>query len=55
MSEMVDRLVRRYEGGQMTRRELVVALSALMMARPAAGGAAPAAQPGPRRPFRSRR
>ncbi len=45
MSEMVDRLVRRYEGGQMTRRELVVALSALMMARPAAGGAAPAAQP----------
>ena len=45
MSEVVDRLVRRYEGGQMTRRELVVALSALMMARPAAGGAAPAAQP----------
>ena len=45
MSEVVDRLVRRYEGGQMTRRELVVALSALMMARPAAGRAAPAAQP----------
>ena len=54
MSEMVDRLVRRYEGGQMTRRELVVALSALMVARPApAARRRPRSRP--RRPFRSRR
>ena len=47
MSETVERLVRRYEGGRMTRRELVLALSALVAARPAAGAAAPAPQPDP--------
>ncbi len=43
MSDVIEGLVRRYEGGGMTRRELVVALSAVMMAR-SAPAAAPAAQ-----------
>ena len=43
MSDMIEGLVRRYEGGGMTRRELVVALSALVVAR-SAPAAAPAAQ-----------
>lgn len=33
MSEIIEQLVRRFEGGQMTRRELVLSLSALVMAR----------------------
>ena len=40
MSAAIEQLVKRYEGGGMTRRELVLALSALVMARPAAGAAA---------------
>ena len=43
MSDLIEGLVRRYEGGGMTRRELVVALSALVVAR-SAPAAAPAAQ-----------
>jgi len=43
MSDVIEGLVRRYEGGGMTRRELVVALSALMVAR-SAPASAPAAQ-----------
>ncbi len=46
MSDVIEGLVRRYEGGGMTRRELVVALSALMVAR-SAPAAAPAAQAAP--------
>ena len=38
MSAAIEQLVKRYEGGGMTRRELVLALSALVMARPAGGG-----------------
>ncbi len=40
MSAAIEQLVKRYEGGGMTRRELVLALSALVMARPAGGAAA---------------
>lgn len=40
MSAAIEQLVKRYEGGGMTRRELVLALSALVMTRPAAGAAA---------------
>ena len=40
MSAGIEQLVKRYEGGGMTRRELVLALSALVMARPAGGAAA---------------
>jgi catechol 2,3-dioxygenase-like lactoylglutathione lyase family enzyme len=40
MSPAIEQLVKRYEGGGMTRRELVLALSALVMARPAGGAAA---------------
>ena len=40
MSAAIEQLVKRYEKGRMTRRELVVALSALVVARPAAGAAA---------------
>ena len=43
MNDFIEGLVRRYEGGGMTRRELVVALSALVVAR-SAPAAAPAAQ-----------
>ena len=42
MSAAIEQLVRRYERGRMTRRELVLALTALAAARPAA--AAPAVQ-----------
>ena len=42
MSAAIEQLVRRYERGRMTRRELVLALTVLAAARPAA--AAPAAQ-----------
>ena len=41
MSAAVERLVSRYEGGKMTRRDLVRALSALVVA----SGATPKAQP----------
>ncbi len=43
MSAAIEQLVRRYERGRMTRRELVLALTALAAARPAAAaqGAAP--------------
>lgn len=34
MSDIIERLVKRYEGGQMTRRNLIVSLSALVMASP---------------------
>ena len=48
MSAAIEQLVKRYEGGGMTRRELVLALSALVMARPAGGAAAqPGAAPAP--------
>ena len=48
MSRAIEQLVKRYEGGGMTRRELVLALSALVMARPAGGAAAqPGAAPAP--------
>ena len=40
MSAAIEQLVKRYEGGGMTRRELVLALSALVIARPAGGAAA---------------
>ena len=40
MSAAIEQLVKRYEGGGMSRRELVLALSALVMARPAGGAAA---------------
>ena len=40
MSAAIEQLVKRYEGGGMTRRELVLALSALVVARPAGGAAA---------------
>ena len=40
MSAAIEQLVKRYEGGGMTRRDLVLALSALVMARPAGGAAA---------------
>ena len=40
MSNVIDQLVRRFEDGGMTRRELVLALGALVMARPAAGTSA---------------
>ena len=46
MSEIIDRLVGRYEGGQLTRRELVLSLSALLVARPEAA-AQPSAPPIP--------
>ncbi len=39
MSAAIEQLVKRYEGGGMTRRDLVLALSALVMARPAGGAA----------------
>ena len=41
MSDLIEGLVRRYEGGGMTRRELVVALSALVVARSAPAAARP--------------
>ena len=45
MSAAIEQLVKRYEGGGLTRRELVLALSALVVAsRPSAGAAAPPAQ-----------
>ena len=44
MSAAIEQLVKRYERGGMTRRELVLALSALVVAHPAASAAA---QPGP--------
>ena len=48
MSNVIDQLVRRFEDGGMTRRELVLALGALVMARPAAGTSAqPSASPIP--------
>ena len=47
MSAAIEQLVKRYEGGGMTRRELVLALSALVMARPAGGAAAQGAAPAP--------
>ena len=34
MSEIIARLVKKYEAGQMTRRDLIVSLSALVMAPP---------------------
>ena len=40
MRAAIEQLVKRYEGGGMTRRELVLALSALVVARPAGGAAA---------------
>ena len=40
MSAAIEQLVKRYESGGMTRRELVLALSTLIVARPAAGAAA---------------
>lgn len=40
MSAAIEQLVKRYEGGGMTRREFVLALSALVMARQAGGAAA---------------
>lgn len=43
MSDVIEGLVRRFESGGMTRRELVMALSAVVMAR-SAPAAAPAAQ-----------
>ena len=46
MSETIDQLVRKFEDGKMTRRQLVMALSALVLMRPEAqaqGGAAPIA------------
>ena len=43
MSDVIEGLVRRFEVGGMTRRELVVALSALVVAR-SAPASAPAAQ-----------
>jgi catechol 2,3-dioxygenase-like lactoylglutathione lyase family enzyme len=42
MSEIIEQLVNRFAGGQLTRRELVVSLSALVLARSEA-----AAQPNP--------
>ena len=36
MGKMIEQLVRRYEGGKLTRRELVLSLSALVLARPEA-------------------
>ena len=36
MSETIEHLVRRFEDGQLTRRELVMALSALVLMRPEA-------------------
>jgi len=48
MSAVIEQLVQRYDGGGMTRRELVLALSTLLLARPAAAGSAqPAASPIP--------
>ena len=47
MSDVIEGLVRRYEGGGMTRRELVVALSALMVARSAPASAAAQANADP--------
>ena len=48
MSEVVEQLVQRYEGGRMTRRELVLALSALVVARSTAGATTqPSAPPIP--------
>ena len=44
MSEMIEQLVRRYEGGQLTRRELVLSLSALLLVRREAA-AQPSAPP----------
>ena len=45
MSATIEQLVKRYEGGGLTRRELVLALSALVVAsRSTAGPAAPPAQ-----------
>ncbi len=46
MGEMIEQLVRRYEGGKLTRRELVLSLSALLLARPEAS-AQPSAPPIP--------
>ena len=45
MSAAIEQLVKRYEGGGMTRRELVLALSALVLTRPAGGAAAQQAPP----------
>ena len=36
MSETIDHLVRKFEDGKVTRRELVMALSALVLMRPEA-------------------
>ena len=48
MSAVIEKLVQRYDGGGMTRRELVLALSTLVMARPAVGASAqPSAPPIP--------
>ena len=38
MSDTIDQLVRRFEDGKLTRRELVMALSALVLMRPEARG-----------------
>ncbi len=46
MSEMIEQLVRRYDGGQLTRRELVLSLGALLLARPEAS-AQPSVAPVP--------
>ena len=34
MNGVIDRLLQRYEGGQMTRRDLIISLSAIVMAQP---------------------
>ena len=46
MTERIDRLVQQFEGGQLTRRELVTSLSALLLMRSTVG-AQPSAPPIP--------
>ena len=49
MSAMIENLLGRYEGGQMTRRDLVLSLSAMMVAQRASAQSRPAAAPFPGR------
>ena len=53
MSEMIEQLVRRFEGGRLSRRELVLSLSALLLMQEKPRGRRQHRQAGRR--FRSRR
>ena len=47
MSEIIERLVQNYEGGQISRRDLIVSLSALMMTMAKSSVSAQPSSPAP--------